>query len=66
MTKEKAINLAIAAIRKEIKKIAYDANMQKIFRVDTPHAINSLKRKEELLQAIETLEIIKASNDSTS
>ena len=48
--------LAIEAIRKQIQKIAFDANMYEIYHVTNAHAENCFKLRKKLLQAIADLE----------
>ena len=48
--------LAIDALRKQIQKIAFDANMYDIYHVTNPHAENCFKLRKKLLEAIAELE----------
>lgn len=53
---DQSTKLAIDAIRKQIQKIAFDANMYEIYHIDNPYAENCYKLREKLRQAIKDLE----------
>jgi hypothetical protein len=46
----------LEALRKQRQRVAFDANVQRLYHVDTPHAIRSLERHEELSAQIAELE----------
>jgi hypothetical protein len=48
--------LAIEALRKQIQKIAFDANLFNKGLADYPYAKNCSEKRKELLKAIEELE----------
>ena len=48
--------IAIAAIKRQIKKIAFDANLYDRKWADYPHAKNCSEKRKELLKAIKELE----------
>ena len=48
--------LAIEALRKQIQRIAFDANMYEIYHVTNAHAENCFKLRKKLLAAIKDLE----------
>lgn len=59
MKKQQAINLAIDAIRGQIKRFVVDANLYDKGGADYPHAKKSSERRKQLLDAIEVLETMR-------
>lgn len=47
---------SIACLRKRRQAIAFDANVQRIFQVNTPYAVACLEEYERLTKQIEKLE----------
>jgi hypothetical protein len=56
MTRDKAIRVAIDAMKQQRQKYAFDANMRDLYGETNPTAINSSKIYNELTEAIKTLE----------
>lgn len=55
MTHARAIVLAIAAMQREIRALAVEANLCDQMGATYPAAVNASKRRKELQQAIEAL-----------
>ena len=56
MDSKKATRLAIECIRKEIQRLAVDANLQEMYQVDLPNTIAASKKRALLREAIQTLQ----------
>ncbi len=48
--------LSLDALRRRRQFIAFDANVQRIYKIGTPYAVACLKEYEELTAAIERIE----------
>ena len=46
----------IEALKQQQKRIAFDANMQRVYQIGTPYAIKCLQKYEELTKQIEDLQ----------
>ena len=55
MTEKKAVSVAVACIRDQMKKTAFDANMYRLYKWPTPHAERSYARHRMYITAIEKL-----------
>lgn len=55
MEHKKAVKIAVQAMKKEMRTIAFDANTHEKFGNDHPSAVNAFKRRAELREAIEAL-----------
>jgi len=55
MKRKKAISIQLDALRKMKQGIVFDANVQRVYQVNTPYAVNCLKRVEEIDQVIAML-----------
>lgn len=55
MTYAQAIRAALAAIEREIKAQAVDANLHDVAGATYPHAVNASKRRKNLQEAIARL-----------
>jgi hypothetical protein len=55
MTPARARQLAIAALEREIKALAVDANLHEQFGLSAPHAAEASKRRRELREAVRVL-----------
>ena len=60
MKKDKAIKLAIAAMRKQIQTVAVDANLHKNYDCQTATATNAYNLKQDLLIAIQILQSLQS------
>ena len=56
MNLEKAVKLAVMALKEQIKIIAFDANAYDVRKIDYPYAIKCSKKRSEYLEAIKILE----------
>ena len=56
MTRARAITLAIAALEREIKVLAVQANLHDQYGADAPMCVEASKRRTELRAAIEALQ----------
>ena len=56
MKRDKALRLAVAALRKQAQRLAVDANLHDVYHADYPHAVNASQERKLLLEAIEELE----------
>lgn len=56
MTPQKAIELAIEAMKRRIQKVAVDANLHDVLHVDNPSAVRASRLRKELREAIKILE----------
>ena len=56
MDSKKATRLAIECIRKEIQRLAVDANLQEMYQADLPNTIAASKKRALLREAIQTLQ----------
>ena len=52
---KKAVRLAIECIRREIQRLAVDANLQEMYQANLPHTIAASKRRALLREAIAVL-----------
>lgn len=59
MKPDKAIKIAIACVKLEIKKIAFDANMYDLYHLGTPYSKKCSEKRKEMLEVIEYLDKIK-------
>jgi hypothetical protein len=55
MNNARARQLAIAALEREIKALAVDANMHERFGLAAPHAAEASTRRKELHEAVRVL-----------
>lgn len=53
-----AIKAAIQALKDQRQRIAFDANVQRIYKVNTPYAVKCLQRYEDMTEQIEELEAL--------
>ena len=56
MDSKKATRLAIECIRKEIQRLAVDANLQEMYQADLPNTIAASKKRALLREAILALQ----------
>ncbi len=56
MNEDRAVKLAIECIRKEIQRLAVDANLQEMYHADLPHTIAASKKRTQLREAILVLQ----------
>jgi Mrp family chromosome partitioning ATPase len=56
ITRGRAIRIAVAAMRRELQVIAFDANMHEHYGARYPQAEAAARRRQDLLAAIEQLE----------
>lgn len=56
MDSKKAIRLAVECIRKEIQRLAVDANLQEMYLADLPNTIAASKKRAMLREAILALQ----------
>ena len=56
MDSKKAIRLAVECIRKEIQRLAVDANLQEMYQADLPNTIAASKKRALLREAILALQ----------
>lgn len=59
MTIARAIRLATEAIKLEVKRLAFDANVLDKLKLVTPESVKASKRRRDLLEAISILEALK-------
>jgi hypothetical protein len=59
VTHRKAVRIAVAAMRRELRVITFDAQMHEHFGATYPQALMASKRSIELKAAIETLTAVK-------
>jgi len=59
MNTDKLIKIAIACVRSEIKKIAFDANMYDMYKLGTPYSKKCSEKRKEMLEVIEYLDKLK-------
>lgn len=57
MTRARAVRIAVAAMRRELRVIAFDAGVHEHYGARYPQAVAAARRKRELLAAIEQLEM---------
>lgn len=55
MTNARAITLAIAALEREIKRLASNANLADLYHADAPACVEASRRRTELRDAIAAL-----------
>ncbi len=55
MTNARAITLAIAALEKEIKQLAVNANLHDMCHADAPVCVEASRKRKELRDAIQAL-----------
>ncbi len=55
MTRDRAITLAIAALEKEIKALAVQANLEDMYHSGIPACVQASQRRKELREAIAVL-----------
>lgn len=58
MNQKKAIRLAVEVLRKEIQRLAVDANLHDQYGLDSVHAVNASKKRKELLEAVQVCQRI--------
>ncbi len=56
MTRSQAVRIAVAAMRRELQVIAFDARVHDLFGARYPQAVSAAKRSAQLRAAIEELE----------
>ena len=56
MTKPSTIRSAVDALKRQRKRIAFDANMQRVYKINTPYTIKCLEQYEKLTAQIAELE----------
>lgn len=56
MDHQKAVKLAVKALKEQIQAVAVDANMHDRYRADYPLAVKSSKSRAEWIEAIRILE----------
>jgi len=56
MNYEKAVKMAVKAMKEQIKTVSFDANMHDQYRADYPLAVKSSKTRADYLEAIRVLE----------
>ena len=56
MTREKALKLAIEALKKRVQGLAIEANLHDIYHADYPGAVRASKERKQLAEAIRWLE----------
>lgn len=56
MTKPSTVRAAVDALKRQRQCIAFCANMQRVYKVNTPHSIKCLERYEKLTAQIAELE----------
>ena len=56
---KKTINLAIEALKDQVKPLAFDANLYEIGICDNPRAENAYNKRRDIFAAIADLEIYK-------
>lgn len=59
-----ALKLAIAALKAEKQRLAFDANMHDLRGAEYPQAVAASKKRKRIVQAIETLAEIIAEESS--
>jgi hypothetical protein len=59
MTLPRAVRLAVEAMRLEVKRLAFNANIADRLKVTAPEAMKASKRRRELLNAITLLSDLK-------
>jgi len=57
MTLAKAVRLAVATMRAECKRLAFDANLCDRLGLKEPGAVKASKRRRELLAAVDALRV---------
>ncbi len=55
MDHKTAVKVAVEAMRLEMRKLAFDANLHERFGENNPSAVNAHERSEKLRQAIAVL-----------
>lgn len=56
MTHPRAVKIAVAAMRRELRVIAFDASMARVYGATYPQARTAARRQRELRAAIEELQ----------
>jgi len=55
MDEKKALRLAVEALKEKAQRLAVDANLHDLYRLDAAHAVNASRKRKEVLEAVETL-----------